>query len=43
MFKRVKISLEKDHGYGPFPHIDTLPRKYPLKTSLHNQHMLLEK
>jgi hypothetical protein len=43
MPQRVKISLAKDQGYRLLPYTDTLPRRSPLKTSLHNQQMLLGK
>jgi len=43
MPQRVKISLANDQGYRLLPYTDTLPRRSPLKTSLHNQQILLEK
>jgi len=43
MPERVKISPAKDQGYRLLPHADNPSRRSPLKTSLHNQQMLLEK
>jgi hypothetical protein len=39
----VKISFGKDEGYRLLPYRDTVPRRSLLKTSPHNQQMLLGK